>query len=323
MANAVQIYEQGAPNVLRYEPIEVSKPKTGQIRLRQTAIGVNYLDIYFRKGDFPMPESPFINGFEAAGIVEEVGDDVTEVQVGQRVAYQLVRGAYTEMRTMPAERLVPLPDAISDEQAAAMMLKGTTAEYLVRQVYPVKAGDTILVHAAAGGVGLLLCQWAKHLGATVIGTVSSDEKSELAKANGCDYPIIYTQEDFVERVNFLTNGNGVPVIYDGVGQSTFHRNFDCLATFGVNVLFGWASGQVEPLDVHRLNRKSHVVVNPSLGHYTGTRDRLLTSAQALFDVVSKGAISIDVNHRYALADVAQAHTDLEARRTKGSVVLLP
>ena len=323
MAHAIQIYEQGGPDVLRYEPIEVGQPEAGQVRLRQTAIGVNFLDVYFRKGDFPMPGSPFVNGFEAAGVVEEVGEGVTNVQVGQRVAYQLVRGAYADMRTMPAERLVPLPDTISDEQAAAILLKGTTAEYLVRQVYPVKAGDTILVHAAAGGVGLLLCQWAKQLGATVIGTVSSQAKAELVKAHGCDFPIIYTQEDFVERVNHFTGGNGVPVIYDGVGRSTFHRNFDCLATFGVNVLFGWASGKVEPLDVHRLNRKSHVVVNPSVGHYTGTRDRLLESAQALFDVVSKGAVAITTNHQYSLADAAQAHADLEARRTKGSVVLLP
>lgn len=322
MAHAIHIYEQGGPDVLRYEPIEIEKPKAGQVRLRQTAIGVNYLDTYFRKGDFPLPSSPFIDGFEAAGVIEELGEGVTDLEVGQRVAYQLVKGAYTDMRTLSAERLVPLPDTISDEQAAAMMLKGTTAEYLVRRVYPVKAGDPILVHAAAGGVGSLLCQWAKHLGATIIGTVSSQEKADLARANGCDHPILYTQEDYVDCVNEITDGKGVPVIYDGVGRSTFHRNFDCLATFGVNVLFGWASGQVEPLDVHRLNSKSQVVVNPSLGHYTGTRELLLESAQALFDVVSKGAVSINVNHRYPLANAAQAHADLEARRTKGSVVLV-
>ncbi|MGJ3247350.1 MAG: quinone oxidoreductase family protein [Elainellaceae cyanobacterium] len=322
MAHAIHIYEQGGPDVLRYEPIDIEKPKAGQVRLRQMAIGVNFLDTYFRKGDFSLPSTPFINGFEAAGIVEEVGEGVTDVEVGQRVAYQLVRGAYTDMRTLSADRLVPLPDTISDEQAAAMMLKGTTVEYLVRRVYPVKAGDTILVHAAAGGVGSLLCQWAKHLGATVIGTVSNQEKADLARANGCDFPILYAQEDFGARVNQITDRKGVPVVYDGVGRSTFHRNFDCLATFGVNVLFGWASGQVEPLDVHRLNSKSHVVVNPSLGHYTGTRELLLESAQALFDVVSKGAVSVSVNHRYPLANAAQAHADLEARRTKGSVVLV-
>lgn len=323
MVGTIHIYEQGTPDVLRYEQVELDKPKAGEVRLRQTAIGVNFLDIYFRNGDFPMPSSPFINGFEAAGVVEEVGEGVTQVYVGQRVAYQLVRGAYAEVRVMSAERLVPLPDSISDQQAAAMMLKGTTAEYLLRRVYPVKAGDIILIHAAAGGVGLLLCQWAKHLGATVIGTVSSEEKADLAKQHGCDYPILYTQENFVERVNQLTDGNGVPVVYDGVGKSTFHHNFDCLATFGVNVLFGWASGKIAPLDPHRLNSKSHVIANPSLGHYTGTRELLLESAQALFDVVSKGAVKVTVKHRYPLAQVARAHTDMEARRTQGSVILVP
>lgn len=323
MTGTIQIYQQGEPEVMHYEQVAVGEPGPGQVRLRQTAVGVNYLDIYFRNGDFPMPATPFVDGFEAAGIVEAVGEGVTHVKVEQRVAYQLVRGAYARARVMSAERLVPLPDRISDEQAAAMMLKGTTAEYLVRRVYPVKPDDIVLVHAATGGVGLLLCQWAKHLGATVIGTVSTSEKAELAEAHGCDYPLIYTQENFAERVNKLTDGKGVSVVYDGVGKSTFHHNFDCLATFGVNVLFGWASGKVESLDVHRLNSQSHAVVNPSLGHYTGTRELLLESTQALFDVVSQGAVSIKVNHRYSLEEVAQAHADLEARRTTGSIVLLP
>ena len=198
-----------------------------------------------------------------------------------------------------------------------------TEPYLVRRVYSVQPNDTILVHAAAGGVGLLICQWAKYVGATVIGTVSSLEKAELAKSNGCDYPIIYTDSDFVEEVNELTEGKGVRVVYDGVGKSTFHRNFECLATFGFNVLFGWASGKVEPLDVHRLNNKSHAVVNPSVGHYTGSRELLEESTTALFDVVSKGAVNININHRYPLSDAAQAHADLEARQTTSSIVLLP
>ena len=323
MTGVIHIYEQGKPEVLRYEQIDVGEPKSGQVRLRQTAVGVNFLDVYFRNGDFSLPASPFIDGFEAVGIVEAVGEGVTHTKVGQRVAYQMVRGAYAEVRVMSADRLIPLPDSISDEQAAAIMLKGTTAEYLVRRVYSVKPDDTILVHAAAGGVGLLICQWAKHLGSTVIGTVSSKEKAELAKNHGCDYPIIYTQEDFVERVNEVTDGNGVPVIYDGVGKSTFHRNFDCLATFGLNVLFGWASGKVEPLDVHKLNSQSHAVVNPSVGHYTGTRELLEESAAALFEVISKGVVITNVNHRYPLSDAAQAHADLEARQTTGSVILLP
>jgi len=323
MANVIHVHEQGGPEVLRYETRNVVEPGPREIRLRQTAIGVNYLDIYFRKGDFRPAGFPFIGGFEGAGTVETVGSEVTEVSVGDRVAYQLALGAYSDERLISIERVVKLPDAIGDTQAAAMMLKGTTAEYLLRRVYAVKPGDTILIHAAAGGVGSILCQWAKHLGATVIGTVSTEEKAELAKANGCDYPILYTREDFVERVNDITEGKGVPVIYDGVGKATFHHNFGCLAVFGTNVLFGWSSGKADPIDVHMLNAKSHAVVNPSLGHYTGARQLLLESTEALFDVVAKGAVKIPANHHYALKKVAQAHTDLEARRTTGSIILTP
>ncbi len=324
MSGVIHIYKQGKPEVLRYEQIEIGEPKSGQVRLRQTAIGVNFLDIYFRNGHYPLPASPFVTGFEAAGIIEAVGEGVTQVKVGQRVAYQMVQGAYAETRVISADRLIPIPDSIGDEQAAAMMLRGTTAEYLVRRVYSVKPHDTILVHAAAGGVGLLVCQWAKHLGATVIGTVSSQEKAELIKNHGCDYPIIYTKENFVERVNQITDGNGVRVVYDGVGKSTFHHNFECLATFGLNVLFGWASGKPEPLDVvNQLNPKSHAVVSPGVDKYTETRKLLEESATALFDVVSQGVVKINVNHRYALSDVAQAHADMEARNTTGSVILIP
>lgn len=323
MSNVVHIYKQGGPDVLRYETRDIINPGSREIRLRQTAIGVNYLDIYFRKGDFKLANFPFVDGFEGAGIVEAVGSEVIEVSVGERVAYQLAVGAYADERLVSIDRVVKLPTAISNEQAAAMMLKGTTAEYLLRRVHTVKSGEIILIHAAAGGVGLILCQWAKHLGATVIGTVSTEEKAELARTNGCDYPILYTCDDFVERVNEITDGKGVSVIYDGVGKATFHRNFGCLAVFGKNVLFGWSSGKVDSIDAHMLNAKSHAVINPSLGHYTGTRQLLLESAEALFDVVAKDAVKIPVNCCYPLKEVARAHTDLEARRTTGSIVLLP
>jgi NADPH2:quinone reductase len=272
MTKAIQIHEHGGPEVLRYEAVEIRKPGSGEVLLRQTAVGVNFLDVYFRKGDYSVKQLPFIPGHEGVGLVEAIGEGVTAVNVGDRVAYQLVIGGYATQRIVPAERLVRLPETISDEQAAAMMLKGMTAEYLVRRTYPVKAGDTILIHAAAGGVGLILTQWAKHLGATVIGTVGNEEKAERIRAHGCDYPIIYTQDDFVERVKEITNGSGVPVVYDGVGQATFMKSLDCLKVRGQIVIFGWSSGKVPPLDVHCLNSKSLSVTNPSVGHYTATRE---------------------------------------------------
>lgn len=322
MTHAIRIYEHGGPEVLRYEEVDVSQPGLGEVRLKQTAAGVNFLDVYFRKGDVTVQQFPFIPGHEGAGTVEAVGEGVTDVKVGDRVAYQLVIGGYTNQRIIPSERLVPLPETISDEQAAAMMLKGMTAEYLVRRVYPVKADDTVLIHAAAGGVGLILTQWAKHLGATVIGTVSSEAKADLVKAHGCDYPIIYTQENFVERVSEITNGEGVPVVYDGVGRVTFMKSLECLKVKGQMIIFGWSSGKVPPLDVHLLNSKSLSVTNPGIQHYTSTRQELLESAKALFGVVSSSAVKIEVNHRYPLSNAAQAHTDLEERKTSGSIVLL-
>ncbi len=323
MAKAIQIHEYGEPEVLRYEAVEIRKLNPDEVLLRHTGVGVNFLDVYFRRGDYTVEQLPFIPGHEGAGIVEAIGEGVTAVNVGDRVAYQLVIGGYATHRIIPAERLVRLPETISDELAAAMMLKGMTAEYLLRRTYRVKANDTILIHAAAGGVGLILTQWAKHLGATVIGTVSNEEKAERIRAHGCDYPIIYTQDDFVERVKEITNSEGVPVVYDGVGQATFMKSLSCLKVRGQMVIFGWSSGKVPPLDVHRLNSKSLSVTNPSVGHYTATREELLESAEALFDVVSRGVVNIEVNHRYLLSDAAQAHVDLENRKTTGSIVLLP
>lgn len=323
MVGVIRVHEHGGPEVLRYENVEIVKPGPGEVRLRQTAVGLNFLDVYFRKGDITVKDMPFVPGHEGAGVVEAVGEGVTDSMVGQRVAYQLVMGSYAEERIISASRLVPLPDSISDEQGAAMMLKGMTAEYLVRRTYPVKPGETILIHAAAGGVGLILCQWAKHLGATVIGTVSTPKKAELVKAHGCDYPILYQEEDLVARVKDITGGEGVPVVYDGVGQATFMKSLDCLKPRGLMVLFGWSSGKVEPLNVHMLNAKSLSVTNPNLATYTASRTELLESAKALFDVVGSGAVKIEVNQRYPLKDAAQAHADLESRRTTGSTLLVP
>lgn len=322
-AAAIRVHGCGGPEVLHYEKIDLQKPSAGEILLRQTAIGVNFLDVYFRRGELPIDQFPFTPGHEGAGVVEAVGEGVTKVKVGDRVAYQLVIGGYATHRMVPANRVVRLPDSISDEQAAAMMLKGMTAEYLVRRTYPVKSGDTVLIHAAAGGVGLLLIQWAKHLGATVIGTVSSQKKADFIKHYGCDYPIVYTQADFVEQVKDITKNEGVSVVYDGVGKDTFIQSLDCLKVKGQMILFGWSSGKVPPFDVHSLNAKSLSVANPSVGHYTASREDLLESATALFDVVARGVVKIEVNHRYSLDNAAQAHADLEARKTTGSIVLLP
>lgn len=323
MVGVIQVHNFGNPEVLRYENVSIGKPGKGEVRLRQTAVGLNFLDVYFRKGDFTIDELPFVPGHEGAGVIEEIGEGVTNFQVGQRVAYQLVMGSYAEMRIIPVDRLVPLPDWLGNEDAAALMLKGMTAEYLVRRVYPVKAGDFILIHAVAGGVGSILCQWAKHLGATVIGTVSTVEKAELVKTLGCDFPILYKEEDFVARVKDITNGEGVPVVYDGVGKSTFLKSLDCLKSRGLMVIFGWSSGKVEPFDIHLLNARSLSIANPNLGAYTSNRTELLESANALFDVVGSGAIKVKVNHKYLLKDAAQAHTDLESRKTTGSTLLIP
>ena len=321
MTHAIRIHQHGGPEVLKWEAVEVAAPGVGEVRLRQTAVGLNYIDVYQRTGFYPNP-TPFVLGLEAAGVVEAVGADVTQLKVGDRVAYATGPiGAYAQARTMPADRLVKVPDGISDPQAAAMMLQGMTVEYLLRRTYQVKRGDTLLIHAAAGGVGLILCQWAKHLGATVIGTVSSDDKAALARSHGCDHPIVYTREDFHTRVMEITHGAKVPVVYDSVGRDTFNKSLDCLAPLGVLALFGQASGPVPPFDLGVLAQKGSLfVTRPTLFTYTAKRADLEASANALFAVVQSGAVKIEVNQTYPLREAATAHRDLEARKTTGSTV---
>jgi NADPH2:quinone reductase len=300
--------------------VEVGAPGPGQARLRQTAVGLNFIDVYHRTGLYPNP-LPATPGMEGAGVVEAVGPGVTEVKPGDRVAYAAgPMGAYAEARLMPADRLVVLPAAISDEQGAAMMLQGMTAQYLLRRTCPVRAGDTILVHAAAGGVGLILCQWARHLGATVIGTVGNDAKAELARANGCDHPIVYTREDFQARVMELTQGRKVRVAYDSVGRDTFAKSLDCLAPLGMLALFGQSSGPVPPFDLGQLAKGSLFITRPTLFVYTAQRSDLLAAAAELFDVVAKGIVKLAINQRFPLREAARAHRDLEARKTTGSTV---
>jgi NADPH2:quinone reductase len=321
MVHAMRFHKNGGPEVLVWEDVEIDKPGPGQVRLRQTAVGLNYVDTYFRAGGYPTP-LPSGLGTEAAGIVEEVGSGVTEVKVGDRVAYAVgPLGAYAEARVMPADRLIVLPPSITDRQGAAMMLQGLTVQYLIRQTYRVQKGDTILIHAAAGGIGLILCQWARHLGATVIGTVSTDAKAELAKAHGCHHPIVYTREDFVARVKDITGGKLLPVVYDSVGKDTFMKSLDCIRPLGLMALFGAASGKVEPFDVNILAGKGSLyLTRPTLNTYAAKRADLVAMAKELFDVVTSGAVKITVNQTYALKDAAQAHRDLEARKTTGSTV---
>ena len=322
-SHAIRIHDNGGPEVLKWEEIEVGEPGPSEARIAQSAIGLNFIDVYHRIGLYPTKSFPAIIGNEAAGIVEAVGDGVTEVAVGDRVAYCMRIGSYTDRRIIPSRFLVRLPDEVTDQQAAGMMLKGCTVQYLLRQIYPVSAGDTILFHAAAGGCGLIACQWAKHLGATVIGTVGTPEKAELAKANGCDYPIVYTQENFTERVKEITDGKGVPVVYDSVGNDTFLGSLDCLQRKGLMVTFGNASGAVESFSPTLLAQKGSLfLTRPTLATYTQTRNDLETVTSALFDVVGTGAVSINVNQTYPLKNAAQAQQDLEARRTTGSTVLL-
>ncbi|RLK48261.1 NADPH2:quinone reductase [Alkalispirillum mobile] len=323
MPHAIRIHETGGPEVLKWEPIEVGEPGPGEVRLRQTAVGLNYIDVYFRTGLYPPPALPSGLGLEGAAVVEAVGDGVTEVAVGDRVAYAAPPlGAYAEERLMPADRLVRLPDSIDDQTAAAMMLQGLTTWYLLRRTYEVKPGDTILIHAAAGGVGLMVCQWAKHLGATVIGTVGTDEKAELARAHGCDHPIVYTRERFVDRVRELTDGEGVPVVYDSIGKDTFEDSIDCLRPLGLMVSFGNASGPVPPVDLKALSAKGSLfITRPTVMTYTAKREDLLAGAQALFDVVQKGVLKVEVNQTWPLQQAAEAHKALEGRQTTGSTVL--
>ena len=321
MAYAIRVHRAGGPEVLQWEEVEIGEPGPGQVRLRQEAVGLNYIDVYHRTGLYPQP-LPFSPGVEGAGLVESVGDGVETVKPGDRVAYAGPIGGYAEQRLIDAERLVKLPDSISSEAAAAMMLQGMTAHMLLRRVYEVKAGDTILVHAAAGGVGLILCQWAKALGATVIGTVSTDEKAEFARAHGCEHPVIYTRQDFVAEVDRITGGAKLPVVYDSVGRDTFMRSLDCLAPRGLMVSFGNASGPVEPFSPLVLSQKGSLfLTRPTLFSYIAAREELESAASELFEVVSSGKVKIEIGQRFALKDAAEAHRALEARRTSGSTVL--
>lgn len=325
MTRAIRIHAHGGPEVLQLDDVEVGVPGTGEARVRHTAIGVNFIDTYHRNGLYPLPSMPHGIGMEAAGVVEVVGNDVTSVSEGDRVAYVAAPpGAYAEARFVPADRLVRLPDGICDETAAAMMLKGMTAEYLTHRTYPVHDGQTVLLHAAAGGVGLIACQWLAHRGVTVIGTVGNDEKAELARAHGCAHPLVYTRENVVDRVRQITEGAGVPVVYDSVGRATFETSLGCLAPRGMLVSFGNSSGPPPALELGTLSAKGSLyVTRPSLMHYVASRDELEQSARALFDVVSRGAVAIEVHHRWPLVEAAEAHRALEGRRTTGSSILQP
>ena len=323
--HAVRIHKTGGPEELRYEQIEVGEPAAGEARVRHTAIGLNFTDVHFRTGRYPLPSLPHVIGMEAAGIVEAVGAGVTEVMAGDRVAYASEKPrAYAQAVVMPVARLIKLPDGLDDETAAAAILKGLTAQYLIRGAYPVKSGETILIHAAAGGVGLILCQWARHLGATVIGTVSTEQKAALARENGCEHPILYTKEDVVARVRELTGGKGLPVVFDGVGGSTFEISLKCLRRRGMCVSYGTAGGPIPPFDLFRLNRMGSLyVTSAGLADYIAERSEMLERAEDLFGVLKSGAVKVKVSARYKLADAAQAHRDLEARKTVGSVILVP
>jgi NADPH2:quinone reductase len=325
MPRAIRIHERGGPEVLRWEEVDVGAPGPGEVRLRHTAVGLNFIDVYYRTGLYQGPALPFVPGMEAAGVVEALGDGVTELAVGDRVAYASPPlGAYSEVRRMVAHRLVKLPAEIDDRAAAAMMLKGMTAQYLLRRIGNIGPGDRILVHAAAGGVGLIACQWARHLGAEVIGTVSNDEKARLAEANGCQHPIVYTREDFVARVKEITGGKGVKVVYDSVGKDTFMQSLDCLRPLGIMCSFGQSSGPIPPLDVSLLSAKGSLfLTRPTLMTYTAAREDLVATAEDLFAVVRSGAVTIDINQTYPLANAGDAHRDLEGRKTTGSTVLLP
>jgi NADPH:quinone reductase len=323
MIQRIRIDSTGGPEVLRLEEAEPGQPGPGQALVRHTAIGLNFIDVYFRTGVYNVP-TPFTPGQEAAGVVEAVGPGVGDVRPGQRVAYcDGGPGAYSQARVMPADRLVPIPDGVSDEQAAAMMLKGLTAQYLLRQTYKVRPGDPILIHAAAGGVGLIVCQWARHLGATVIGTVGSEQKAELARAHGCDHPVLHGR-DLVGKVREVTGGAMLPVVYDSIGKDTFTTSLDCLRPLGLIVCFGQSSGKVPPLDVTLLAQKGSLyLTRPTLGTYAHTREALLAMAEDLFEAVRTGVVRIEINQRFPLAEAAEAHRALEGRRTTGSTILVP
>ncbi len=319
-----RIEQPGPPDVLKWQEIDLPDPEPGQVQIKHRTCGVNYIDVYHRSGLYPLPLPTGI-GLEACGTVVSVGDGVSNLAVGDRVAYGTgPLGAYSEAANVGADRVVKVPETISDDVAAAMMLKGMTAQYLLRQTYEVKSGDTILVHAAAGGVGLIMCQWASNLGATVIGTVGSEEKAELAKQHGCHHAILYREESVPEKVRALTDGKGVPVVYDSVGKDTFDGSIDSLHPRGLMVSFGNASGPVPPVDMGMLSQKGSLyVTRPTLFNYTQSAEDLAKTAADVVDVISKGIVKIDIHQRYALKDARQAHKDLEARRTTGATILIP
>jgi NADPH2:quinone reductase len=323
MAKAVRFHKQGGPEVLQYEEVQVGDPGPGQARIRHTAIGVNFVDTYQRSGLYPM-QLPAVAGNEAAGVVEAVGQGVTDLKAGDRVAYTGLPGSYCDVRVVPADRLVKLPQGISEEQAASMMLKGLTVHYLIHTTYPVKKGETVLWHAAAGGVGLIACQWLKALGVTVIGTAGSDEKTSLAKAHGAEHVVNYSRENFVERVQAITGGKKVPAVYDSVGKSTWEGSLECLRPRGLMVSFGNASGPVAPVNLGILSAKGSLyVTRPTLATHIASRADLVERSNDLFEVVKSGKVKIETTKRYKLAEAEQAHRDLEGRKTTGSIVLQP
>jgi NADPH2:quinone reductase len=325
MVAAVRVHKTGGPEVLTYEDIDIPAPGQGQIKIKTHAAGVNFIDTYFRMGMYPSPVGlPFVAGNEGAGEVIEVGPGVTDFKVGDRVAYVVGLGGYAAERLLPAERTVKLPDNISYEQAAGMMLKGMTVQYLVNRTFKVGKGTTVLMHAAAGGVGLILCQWANHLGATVIGTVGSKEKAELAKKNGCHHTILYRDEDFVAKVKEFTGGKLCDVVYDGVGKTTFPGSLDCLRPLGYFVSFGSASGQIDAFNINILQQKGSLfATRPTLNNYVAKREDLLATAKDLFEKVGSGAVKIPINQKYALKDARKAHEELESRGTTGTSILVP
>jgi NADPH2:quinone reductase len=324
MANAIRVHQYGGPEAMKYESIDVGAPGNGQVKLKQHAIGVNFIDVYQRTGLYPQPSFPFTPGNEGAGEVTAVGAGVTDLKVGDRVAYAGAIGAYADERLAPADKLVKLPDSIPYETGAAMMLQGMTVQYLLRRTYKVGPDTTLLMHAAAGGIGLIACQWAKHLGATIIGTASSEEKCALAKAAGATHMINYKTENFVERVNQITGGKKCDVVYDSIGKDTFPASLDCLKPLGLFVTFGNASGPIDAFNAGILAAKGSLyMTRPTLNTYTATRADLVATAKDLFEVVASGAVKINVNQKYALKDAAQAHKDLEGRKTTGSIILMP
>jgi NADPH2:quinone reductase len=320
----LQIHEHGGPEVLSWDEVELPNPESGEVLIRHTAIGFNFVDTYHRTGQFGNKATfPMILGSQGVGVVELVGKGVNNLDVGERVTYSNLIGSYAESRIVPADRMVKLPEDISDELAAASYLRGLTAHYLLKRLYPIRAGETILVHAAAGGAGLFICQWAKALGAIVIGTISTDAKAKIIQTNGCDYPIVYTRENFVDRVMEITNGKGVPVVYDSVGRDTFMKSLECLSPMGMGINFGTASGQVEPFPMQHLHKKSLIVSRPTLATYIANRKDLDAASKEVFDVLRDGTVKINITGRYDLKDAAKAHQAIESRKTTGALILLP